>query len=67
MRHGVTRKRRELKDKKDVTKLFRKKPIGKKLQVKESKHCASKKFQGLDKLIAVRGRKLLHKHSYNNI
>ena len=24
MRHGVTRKRRELKDKKDITKLFRK-------------------------------------------
>ena len=26
MRHGVTRKRRELKDKKDITKLFRKSP-----------------------------------------
>ena len=24
MRHGVTRKKRELKDKKDITKLFRK-------------------------------------------
>ena len=26
MRHGVSRKRRELKDKKDIIKLFRKKP-----------------------------------------
>ena len=47
VRHGVTRKTRELNDKKDITKLFRKKPIGLKRfrsQVKESKHSAGKEF-----------------------